>query len=229
MNFDWEKIFLNELDWQLSLEILIRTLIMFTIVLVFLRLSGKKGIQQLSIFEVAIIIALGSAAGDPMLNEESAILPALIVFAGVLGLYRLLTFISTKSEKFESVLEGVPVYIIEEGMFSIENGDNTIAKDEFFAEMRVKSIEHLGQVKTAILETNGLISFYYYADHEVKPGLPILPKAYSKKSRIVERSGLMACSFCGNVEDLSADVNAQSCARCERDEWVKAIDTIRST
>ena len=160
MEFDWNEVFINDLDWSFTLQIVVRTLVMFSVILIFLRMSGKKGVRQLSIFEVAIIIGLGSAAGDPMSNKDSAILPALLVFVTVLGLYRLITWIAAKSEGFESVLEGDPVYIIEDGMFNLDTGERTYAKDEFFSEMRQQNIEHLGQVRTAILETNGNVSFY---------------------------------------------------------------------
>lgn len=83
-----------------------------------LRLSGKKGVRQLSIFEVAIIITLGSAAGDPMFNNEFAILPSLLVFMITLAFHRALTYFASKNEKFENVLEGEAVYIIEDGMMS---------------------------------------------------------------------------------------------------------------
>lgn len=49
---------------------------MFTILLLTLKLAGKRGVKQLSIFETVIIIALGSAAGDPMFYEDVGIVPA---------------------------------------------------------------------------------------------------------------------------------------------------------
>jgi uncharacterized membrane protein YcaP (DUF421 family) len=197
---------------------------MFVFILVFLRLSGKKGVRQLSIFEVSIIIALGSAAGDPMFTKDIAIVPSLIVFAVILLFYRVLTYFAARYEKFESVIEGDPVYVIEEGMLVVENGDNTFAKDEFFAEMRLQSIEHVGQVKTAILETSGQVSFFFYNDDEVKPGLPVLPKPYSKRSKVVPSPGQYACTTCGNIAMLET---GRKCERCEGDEWVAAIDTKR--
>ncbi|RZL52987.1 MAG: DUF421 domain-containing protein, partial [Pedobacter sp.] len=118
LDIDFKNVFLNDLDWSLVLEIAIRTTIMFVFVLVFLRSSGKKGVRQLSIFEVAIIIALGSAAGDPMLNSESAILPSLLVFVVILAIYRLITYLATKNQRIENILEGEPTYIIEDGMFT---------------------------------------------------------------------------------------------------------------
>jgi uncharacterized membrane protein YcaP (DUF421 family) len=226
MNLDWNNIFLNNLNWSLASEVAIRTLVMFTLILLFLRFSGKKGVRQLSLFEVAIIIGLGSAAGDPMFNQDNAIVPAVIVFISILLFYRTLTYIAGKSEWFEGVLEGVPVYIIEEGEFVISDDESLFAKDEFFAEMRQQSIEHLGQVKTAILETNGEVSFFYYPDEEVKPGLPVLPKVYNQKSKHCKTPGKYACTYCGRVHDVKQDIN--KCARCHKDEWVAAIDTVRT-
>lgn len=198
---------------------------MFALILVFLRISGKKGVKQLSIFEVAIIIGLGSAAGDPMSNKENAIVPALIVFVTILGFYRLITWFAMRNEKFESVLEGDPTYIIEDGMFNLDTGDETYAKDEFFSELRQQSIEHLGQLRTAILEPNGNVSFFFYEDEVVKPGLPVMPKLYKQKQKNIIEAGPYACSFCGKVEHISE--GPKKCERCKKDEWVKAIDTKR--
>jgi len=198
---------------------------MFALILIFLRISGKKGVKQLSIFEVAIIIGLGSAAGDPMSNKENAIVPALVVFVTILGFYRLITWFAMRNEKFERILEGEPTYIIEDGKFNLDTGDETYAKDEFFSELRQQSIEHLGQVRTAILEPNGNVSFLFYEDDAVKPGLPIMPKLYKQKQKNITESGEFACSFCGQVEHISA--GPKVCERCEKNEWVKAIDTKR--
>jgi hypothetical protein len=50
---------------------------------------------------------------------------------------------------------------------------------EFFMELRINSVEQLGQVRLAILETNGQISVYFYEDDEVKAGLSILPSRFT--------------------------------------------------
>lgn len=222
---DFKSIFLNDLDFSLALEIGLRTVIMFTFVLIFLRSSGKKGVRQLSIFEVAIIIALGSAAGDPMLNSESAILPSLLVFVVILAIYRLITYLASKSQKIENILEGEPMYIIEDGMFTLEEeGDSNFAEDEFFAEMRNQNIEHVGQVRTAVLESNGQVSFLYYSPEETKKGMPIYPKPYARRSSNISSDGDYACTHCGNIMRLSGST---SCSRCGKNEWVVAIDTVR--
>lgn len=225
MEINFRDVFLNDLDWSLAMEIAIRTIIMFSFVLIFLRSSGKKGVRQLSIFEVAIIIALGSAAGDPMLNSESAIVPSLLVFIVILGIYRLITYLASRSQRIENILEGEPTYIIEDGMFTLqEEGDANFAQDEFFAEMRVQSIEHLGQVRTAVLESNGQVSFLYFDSEDTKPGMPVFPKAFAKRSKTILNKGLYACTHCGLVDEISV---GQTCVRCHKDEWVRAINTTR--
>ncbi len=226
MNLDWNKIFIGDLDFSFTLEIVIRTLIMFSMVLLVLRLSGKKGVRQLSLFEVAIIIALGSAAGDPMFNQDAPLLPSLIVFAAIIILYRSITFFAIKSERFENIIEGEPIYVIENGRFVLGvKKDHTFAKDEFFSEMRQESIEHVGQVRTAILETTGNISFYYYDDDQVDYGLPILPKAYKNKLKHITEENIYACTYCGHTEKLISGEHL--CARCDHKEWVTAINTLR--
>ncbi|WP_228462847.1 DUF421 domain-containing protein [Chryseobacterium caseinilyticum] len=225
---EWNRIFIGDLDFSFAIEITVRTLIMFSMVLLILRLSGKKGVRQLSLFEVAIIIALGSAAGDPMFNKESSVLSSVIVFAAIILLYRLITYIATKSEKFENIIEGEPLYVIENGEFVLGvKKDHTFAKDEFFSEMRQESIEHVGQVKTAILETTGNISFYYFKDDEVMYGLPILPHVYKKKLQLIEQAGYYSCTYCGH--SLFLEAGQKKCSRCEKTEWVKAINTLRLT
>jgi len=229
MNLNFEEMFIGDLNFTFAFEIIIRTLIMFSMVLLVLRMAGKKGVRQLSLFEVAIIIALGSAAGDPMFNKDYSILTSVVVFGAIIALYRLITMLASKSEKFERIIEGDPLYVIEDGEFVlVDDLSHTFAKDEFFAEMRQASIEHLGQIKTAILETNGNISFYYFPDDKVKYGLPIQPKVYEKKSEQVKEKGTFACTYCGNTEELESGRTSE-CPRCRQKEWVKAINTTRLT
>ena len=159
---------------------------MFILVLILLRLTGKRSIKQLSIFEIVMIIALGSAAGDPMIYKDIGILQASTVFIVVLTSYKFITYLITKSQKIESFLEGKPIYIIKNGHAALESVRHTdLAMDEFFAELRVENINHLGQDKQALLETNGHVSILYFKDENVKPGLPIWPREWNEKSSFI--------------------------------------------
>jgi len=120
---------------------------MFVVILTSLRLLGKRGVKQLSVFELVVIIGLGSAAGDPMFYKDVGILPALIVFSMIVGLYTLVTYLIGKNKKFETLVEGKPVCLIRDGVFAIDNFKKEVLReDEFFAELRLQSISQLGQM-----------------------------------------------------------------------------------
>ena len=224
--FEWERMLFNDLPLHFLFEVVFRTTIMFVVLLLTLKFTGKRGVKQLSIFETVIIIALGSAAGDPMFYDDVALIPAIIVFTVVILLYRLVTWLTGKSKKFEEFIEGKTECIIKEGKFSIETfKKESLAMDEFFSELRIKSVEHLGQVKNAFMETSGEISVFYFEDIDVKAGLPILPYAFNLKNKNIASDGLYACSFCGNTETLTT--KTARCNVCKRDEWVLAIKTLR--
>lgn len=224
--FEWKRLLFNDLPVEFLLEVLFRTVIMFIVVLLTLKFAGKRGVKQLSIFEVVIIISLGSAAGDPMFYEDVGLIPAILVFMVILTMYRTVTWLLGKSKKFETFIEGKTQCIIEDGQFSIESFEKEdLAQDEFFTELRLKSIEHLGQVRNAYIETNGTISMYFYPDEEVKYGLPIRPQLFNLKSTNIPKSGIYACTFCANVQKL--EPISAACTVCNHNEWVLAINNTR--
>lgn len=226
--FEWDRLFFNSLPETFILEVIFRSTVMFTILLLTLKLAGKRGVKQLSIFETVIIIALGSAAGDPMFYEDVGIVPAAIVFTVIIILYRTVTWLTGKSKKFEEFIEGKTECLINDGKFSISSfRKESLAQDEFFAELRIKSIEHLGQVKHAFIETSGEISVFYYPDEKVKYGLPILPSLFNAKSKFIPADGIYACSFCGHTQEVT--IGTANCEICKKDEWVEAINTKRIT
>ncbi|MDR7212176.1 YetF domain-containing protein [Flavobacterium piscis] len=226
--FEWNRILFNELPEIFILEVIFRSTVMFIILLLTLKLAGKRGVKQLSIFETVIIIALGSAAGDPMFYEDVGIVPAIIVFTVIIILYRSVTWLTGKSKKFEDFIEGKTECLINDGRFSVSSfKKETLAQDEFFSELRVKSIEHLGQVKHAFIEPSGEISVFYYEDKEVKHGLPILPALFCTKSKIILTDGIYSCTFCGHTEEKKA--GTAKCYVCNKEEWVSAINTKRIT
>jgi len=226
--FEWERVLFNELPVEFLFEVIFRSVIMFTVLLLTMKLTGKRGVKQLSVFETVIIIALGSAAGDPMFYEDVGIIPAITVFSVIIILYRFVTWLIGRSKRFEEFIEGKTECLITEGKFGITAfKKESLAQDEFFTELRLNSVEHLGQVKKAYLETSGEVSIFYYEDEEVKYGLPILPELFLKKSKTIPENGLYACAFCGNVAEQK--IGNPTCSDCNRKEWVAAIKTIRKT
>ncbi|WP_152270661.1 DUF421 domain-containing protein [Agriterribacter humi] len=225
---DWQSLLLGTEKWIFLVEVVIRSFVMFLTILFSLRILGKQSVTQLSIFELGVIIGLGSAAGDPMFYKDVGLLPGMMVFLVVVSMYRLVTYIINRGEKIERFLEGEPIYLVEDGRLNCSNFEKElIAHDELFAQLRINSVSHLGQVNLAILEINGSISLYYYPDEEVRWGLPVLPHLCTQKLKQLPPNYSFACSFCGQVESLAQPENNHLCPSCKRDEWVKAINNKR--
>lgn len=224
-----EKILIGDEEWAFIPEIMLRTFFMYIVVLVSLRVLGKRGVKQLSIFELVVIISLGSAAGDPMFYKEVGVISAVAAFIVVIIGYKITSYLLNKSKKFETLIEGSCTCLIEHGRFTIENfKKEPLAQDEFFAELRLKNISHLGQVKLAILETTGSISVFFYRDEEVKYGLPILPALFSDKQTEIKHKDFYSCSFCGYTKLLEPTSEAV-CKCCKKNKWIKSINILRVT
>lgn len=225
-SIDWTKFFIGEEDGTFLFEIGLRTIIMYFIILIGLRLLGKRGVRQLSVFELVVIISLGSAAGDPMFYKEVGLVVPVIIFSIIVAAYRFTTYLMAKSPKIDDLVEGKCVYFIIDGEFSIAQFNKEgLAQDEFFSELRQRSVSHLGQVETAILETSGNLSVFFYPDEKVKYGLPIMPELFENASEEVMESGKFACTHCGNVLNLAPGRN--QCNKCGHKKWVKALKTCR--
>ncbi|MDX1787930.1 MAG: DUF421 domain-containing protein [Psychrobacter sp.] len=221
---DWASIFIYDTTWAFAAEILIRVIVMFTLIILFLRFTGKRGVRQLSIFELTIILSLGSIAGDPMFTEDLPIIQAVLIMSTVIVLYRLCTWAMMKFQAFEDLLEGRAIYIVEDSMLvldKIKKGE--MSHDEFFAEMRQQGVEHLGQVRTGLLETDGEFSLLLCSPEDTCYGLPLFPKQYQPVEQIAPDVHY-ACMYCGYVDFISNP--NQVCQRCENDckNWAKALN-----
>jgi uncharacterized membrane protein YcaP (DUF421 family) len=224
---DVKTFFLGEENWGFLLQVALRTILMYIIILIALRLLGKRGVKQLSVFELVVIISLGSAAGDPMVYKEIGILTATAVFVMIVLAYRLTTYLIDKNRGFEKMIEGSATCLVHEGKFDIKKfEDEPLTHDEFYSELRQQSVTHLGQVKIAIIESSGNISLFFYPDEEVKPGLSILPDEFKEILHHITETGEYACNYCGFTKELSPAPSHQ-CPECKKDKWVTAMDETR--
>ncbi len=216
----------GELESNLLIQIALRTVVMFFIILIFLRVMGKRGVKQLSVFELVVILGLGSAAGDPMLYMEIGIVHALIAFSVIVICYKLVTLLIFKHPFLENFFEGKPVYIIKKGAFAIHDfKKETLSKDEFFMELRLQGVFHLGQVEYALLETSGEVSVYFFSKEQLQYGLPILPHYITQIVSHFDIGTYYSCLFCGDTIAFESDSSCV-CPRCQKTEWIAS--SIRS-
>ncbi len=226
---DWKDLLLGSEDWSFLPEVILRTVIMFLIIILGLRILGKRGVKQLSVFELVVIIGLGSAAGDPMFYKDVGIVFSLLVFIVIIALYALLTYFLGKSKRFEDMVEGKPVCLIRDGVFELENfKKENLGNDEFFAELSLRGISHLGQIETAIEETSGGVSVFFRKTDEIRYGLPIMLNSLDHPVKLIEKAGFYSCTFCGYTEEKTPGA-AGKCSHCGKEKWVSSSNKKRVT
>jgi len=214
-----KEFFTGDEEWVFLWDIAFRTFIMFIVIIAGVKILGKRGVKQLSIFELVVIIGLGSAAGDPMLYRETGVISAILVFVVVITLYRMVTYLVERFHFFEKFFEGSPNCLVKEGEFMAHNfRKGTLGTEELFSSLRRKGVSQLGQVELAIEEISGDVSVFFYEDKEVKYGLPILPGSSENKISYIEKEGHYACGFCGHTE-LKTTGQAGKCGVCGNEGW----------
>lgn len=120
-----------------------------------------KGSGQLSMYELIIIIGLGSAIGEPMIYiQELTVTQAFAAIIIVVTLFKLIDYLVVKSKRFEKFTEEEPTLLIKDGAY-IEEGFRKarVTKGEFKAHMRTNGIREVSEVEESYLEITGQISF----------------------------------------------------------------------
>lgn len=227
--FDWQRIALNDLPLMFLGEVFLRVIFAYFLVFAFLRISGRRGIRQLSLFELLIILTLGSAAGDVTFYEDVPLLPVAAVFSFLLLFYRLTTFVLEKIPFLARLVEGAPITMIKDGAYELGAIDKVnLTSDEILMELRQRGVEHLGQVRLGIMEPDGDLSLYFFDDEQVKPGLSVLPSEHRPVFVAATESADYACIRCGGVSTLATG-DGFRCNRCGHGECAKALASIRIT
>ena len=100
--FDWQRMALDKVPVEFLAEVALRSLYTFVLVFIFLKITGRRGVRQMSLFEVLIILTLGSAAGDVAFYDDVPLLPVLVVFVTLALLYRGIMWLMGHRETYRS-------------------------------------------------------------------------------------------------------------------------------
>lgn len=227
-SFDLVRIFFGEHPPLFYGEIALRTLVTYGYLFLLMRLSGKRGMAQMSLFDWLLVIGLGSAVGDPMFYDDVPVLHALLVITLVVGLEQLVNWLGDKFPRFGSAVDGTPMRLVAEGRLDTENlRAEKIARTEVFAALRVQGVRQLGEVDRAYIEPSGRVSVLMRS--EPQPGRPLLPDEDDAAPRprhgreTFAEDGLVACAECGVVRALAADTQPGTCDKCQGRHWLKAV------
>ena len=207
--FDFGRMLFGDEPPLFLLEIAVRTVVIYVYTLVLIRWIGSRSIAQLSLVEFLLVIALGSAVGDAMFYPDVPLVHCIVVITVVVLLDKALSYVVARNPRLEDVIEGKSVEVVRNGVIMRRALEGlNFGHDELFEQLRLKNVEHLGQVRAAYLETNGMLSVFKAIPGSERPGLSIDPPWDVRDPRRIEagattpHEGQFACAQCASVLEL---------------------------
>ena len=136
-----------------------RAIVLYLIVLVVMRLMGKREIGQLQPFELAISIMIADLASIPMTEIGIPIFNGIVPILGLLVMHLILSLINLKSLKAREIICGKPSILIYRGKINEkELKKERFTINELEERLRGNNVVNLGDVEYAILETSGQVT-----------------------------------------------------------------------
>ena len=167
--------------------VLIRTVILYLLIIAGIRLLGKRQVGELEPSELVLSLIIADLAAVPMQDNGIPLLAGIIPIFTLLSVTTVLSILTMKSVRFRALICGRPSVIVADGKLrQREMRRNRFTVDELMEELRLQGIVDLNTVKYAILETNGHLSVLLrQSEHPVTaaqmglsssgdPGLPVI-------------------------------------------------------
>ena len=141
------------------LIILFRSVVLYFVVVLIMRIMGKRQIGQLQPYELVIALMISELASMPMQNTGIPLFHGVIPIITLLVLQVLISTWQLKSETARLIFCGQPSILIEKGKINIkELKNNRININDLLEELRLKDYFNLDDIEYAILETRGQIT-----------------------------------------------------------------------
>lgn len=143
----------------ISLVVIIRSIITFFVLLLFVRLMGKQQVAQLTFFDYVVGITIGSIASTLSVQVNESLLSTLAGLATWAVLAILLAYLSMHNVKLRKLVDGEPTLVIENGKI-LENNLNQIRIpiEHLLSELRTMGVFNISDVQSALFEPGGKIS-----------------------------------------------------------------------
>ena len=146
---------------------LLRTVILYMLIIAGIRLMGKRQVGELEPSELVLSLIIADLASVPMQDYGIPLLAGVTPILTLLALTMMLSVLTMKSVKLRTLLCGRPSMVIRDG--ALDQGEmakTRLTLDELLEELRNQGYTDLSAVKYAILETNGKLSVLPYANQK---------------------------------------------------------------
>jgi uncharacterized membrane protein YcaP (DUF421 family) len=142
------------------MDIVLRAIAVFAFLLILTRVIGKRELSSLQPLDLILLIILGDAVQQGLTQDDYSLTGAFLAIGTIAVLQVFTSYVSWRFPRTRPMLDGTPIIILQDGELIERNlKRERLTREEVAEEARQQSITHLSEVKFAILETNGRISF----------------------------------------------------------------------
>lgn len=210
--------------------IVVRTLILYALVVLALRLMGKREIAQLQPFELVVLLMIADLAVIPSENMGIPLLNGIIPILVLLSANLTLAWITLKSEKARDIICGTPSILIRQGKIVEEElRKNCYNLTDLLEELRIKNVPNIADVEYAVLENNGELSVFAKAhkrpiipdDFHITPPYEGLPVAIIMDGKLNTKNLMQSTK---DLDWLKSELKRQSFDKVE-DVFIASLDS----
>lgn len=141
------------------LQIFFRSVIIYAVLILLLRLMGKRQLGDMELSELIVTVLISQVASTPIVDPEKPLWAGIVPVLALLGTELILSLICLKSVRFRAVLSGKPALLIVRGRIDqTQMRRNRFTPDELAEALRNEGILDLNTVDYAILETDGKLN-----------------------------------------------------------------------
>jgi uncharacterized membrane protein YcaP (DUF421 family) len=142
------------------MDIVLRALVVYLFVLVLTRAVGRRELSTLEPFDLILLVMIGDLVQQGVTQNDFSVTGSFLAVGTIGVLTVLFSYLPWRFQVLRPVLEGVPAILMDNGDVVEKNlRRHRLTQEEIAAAARVQNIGSLSQVRWAVLETNGQISF----------------------------------------------------------------------
>lgn len=154
---------------QVLVQIVIRTGAVYLLILIGVRLSGKREVGQMTPFDLVLLLLLSNSVQNAMTGPDTSLAGGAVAASTLLILNYLLAGFSGSNRRFRRLIEGEPSLLVHDGkVVESHMTKERVSMDELHRALREHGINSCDQVALAVLEVDGSISCLKY--DEITPG-----------------------------------------------------------
>ena len=145
--------------WQAIFRILITGVTAYILLVVWLRVSGKRTLSKWNAFDFVVTIALGSTLASVILSKDTALAEGITAFVLLIGLQFIITWLSVRFDWVKNTVKGEPTLLFDKGEFLRKKmKSQRVTESEIRAAIRSKGAAAVEEIEAVVLETDGSFS-----------------------------------------------------------------------